>query len=163
MKELTSLVRPKVRIIANSEDGDERLSALLELAGDMIEHKIQGISVAFAVQMVIFDARYRGEDQLANIYQTVLDLIQEKSALPIFKTPKDFIRKEVLDLSNHSTKEDECLDLAKHLSAVMLNKNTPASVYNALAHELTDQNVPEETYYSPENLAKILCKENQDE
>lgn len=70
-------------------------------------------------------------------------------------------KETVLDLSNHSTKEGECLDLAKHLSAVMLDKNTPTAVYNALADELTKQNIQPEVYYSPEHIVSILKEQTE--
>lgn len=65
---------------------------------------------------------------------------------------------EVLDLSKHSTKEDECLDLAKHLSAVISNDQTPPAISRQIKTALTERNAKIKQF-TPEKIAETLCLE----
>lgn len=69
----------------------------------------------------------------------------------------------VLDLSNHVTAEDECIDLAKHLSAVLKDEKTPTALYNAIVDGLGSIDLPKDYLDSPEYLQKILCREAPNE
>lgn len=68
---------------------------------------------------------------------------------------------EVLDLSDHSTQEDECLDLAKHIVAIIKDPKTPTALYNAMVDEFGFLGTKhlKETVNSAEFIAKQLCEE----
>ena len=65
----------------------------------------------------------------------------------------------ILDLSNHATAEDECIDLARSLSTVLKNKSIPESLYNAIVDQLTTFPNSREFIDSPEYISDLLCKE----
>lgn len=77
-----------------------------------------------------------------------------------YKNPNE---EKVLDLSNHTTAEDECIDLAKNISAILNSTKTPVRLYDAIAETLCTFDTPTEYLNSPEHIAKLLCPEDKNE
>ena len=72
-------------------------------------------------------------------------------------------KSEILDMSNHVTAEDDCLDLAKQMSSIIHNAKTPKRVRNAITDSLGEIEQPLDIINSPEYIAKVLCAEAKNE
>ena len=80
-------------------------------------------------------------------------LDEDGETLPAEETPN------VLDLSNHAAAEDDCIDLAKHISAVLNDERTPEKLRSYMKDGLCELDIPAGTLESPEYIAKILCQD----
>ncbi len=67
----------------------------------------------------------------------------------------------VLDLSNQTTAEDECIDLAKHLSAVLKHPQLPNKLYELLHTELVQMDQPDSSFDSVDYISMVLCQEEK--
>lgn len=111
--------------------------------------------------------------QLNRIIQGIAASISEYTTdihhLKPFEAETEIKTKEekVLDLSNQITAEDECIDLAKHLSAVLNSSHIPDSLKKAKANGISDVGNPNDELVkfvdSPENIAKALCEEKENQ
>lgn len=94
-----------------------------------------------------------------NLSELVSDLHHNQ-----LKQAKETTEKEqasVLDLSEHITPEDSCIDIAKNLSTVLNSPQIPNSLKVAIANGLNDLTVNDDELInimdSPKYIAKVLC------
>lgn len=67
-----------------------------------------------------------------------------------------------LDLSAVETPtEDSCIDLAKHLSAILRNPKCPNKLHEVISDEIDQFSQPKDHFTSPEYLACVLCANDE--
>lgn len=103
------------------------------------------------------DAQIRFKDTIHSRFRKT-DYTQRNPLDDEDENPKE---ETVLDLSDLKTEEDECIDIAKHISAILKNPATPTHIYNGLSDALGSLDLPKEFVDSPEYVAQILCQEKE--
>lgn len=141
--------------LLNSDSKTNRTEAILMLSSVFAKQSKHSRTLVFAILMnFIVDVEPLPKDEYIQRCNEWLDYIQSER-------PKAGKAKEekVLDLSDHPTAEDECIDLAKQISSIIHNDKTPQGVRDAIVDSLGTMAQPMDVIDSPEYIAKVLCQE----
>ena len=144
----------------DADYGAKNLVEILEMF--MIRHKnFSRSDFAEDLQSIIYDETMAKSDSYYDWRKELFDgqgLDDDGEPLP----EKQETEKEVpniLDLSAHATAEGDCIDLAKHIAAVLKDERTPEQIRSSLKDGLSDICLPSQFMESPEFIAKMLCGE----